>query len=1259
MVRLREVTVLAVLGPGIAAAQITNVRVLGTTPTQAVIAYVASTSQACKFEASKQPGYTPLAIDVDPALFPGEDQDSRSGSLTLGRTRTFVAGKPRVERAGSGAKYSRALQADSDYYFRVTCGADVATGKFRTLNPPLGSTHMDGLESDPNNPGAYLWPSNNESLFPEIVDPKTGVLAKNIDTSGWSYGSGSGAAGVAFSDVQDPSGHWTNPSFALATDTNWAAYPGNAQEWLWFRLNFYPDNSTFTQNELSYQNIILEGMCAGTACGTGGELVDVCITRLGIDEKGAHCENPIRTVALANVMSPIRICGDGALCQQPSKPGDIMLFDRLPKFDSVVGDGYVYNTSADYTKIFFGSLNDCRRLWPGETVLMYVSPSAVTFSVTLSSLNCGANPPQAVMSSSVIMDYNGTTGIPFYYFTGMANPRYGILVRKSSATASSTIYINSAKWVGASALNTTFANGSGGFNRVCTKRTDANGFYHCHAGNNMITGIRTEPDGNITVRFLGMAWLFGQGYGLQSGFQTYGPAANDFLWDDTNPNVMYFASRGYADNSGTQLVKATYTGNDLVCGTAGSACPPPDPYGSETQRWPQLPATFQILTPCLNGCLNPADDYSLEKQFARYTASKSTVYIQGSFPNCALEAVAGSTLLAACRQGQQDSFAWVFALDLGNGLPIGAGFVGRFGNTQQVFAANPIFARGLSKWCTLHTYQNVHKEGISTPEFQIEKIEPFKVTQTGSLPACSKLGGANCDLCPSVVVNGTDYTGKNFCGTLNTTTSWNGAWGAVPAGFATGEPVSTLANLHWMQPLGVGDELTSAGEVIRVIQKNGPSQYIVERGVGFDQSYQFPRAQGNGSVWPTGCEFSGAHWFYELDPDGTGTTSTYFPTDFVNHAFGRDGVRVHPDYAVSLSPFTPSQMQDLSYFSLIVMPDTYAQKQSFASGNTIEKHPSYGQEDAPAYDQGWFVDGHPYLFAGNSGSTQFSAVKISGDLYRYRYAGTIDAKQYDLAAFAGANVLREVSGPGSVVTGTSADAYKACRALVNNECTSGSTAGDVYMNIPVLDLTVNYCKEGEFFSGWRDICAVNFNVLGGSYAQWALPHTGGLTVRNFLGGRVLTRLFEPFRGSSTSNTKPTPDGQWIMLRSNIVLKLPPYPAANSVVRTSFSPVVVNLKPPASAGVNNAVVEFGYTTTLYCTVRTEKCVATKSAIDEVNPFVWPTEVGGDTGVTGMPCSSGCTIAIPAISGKVVFYRWSYRNASQAVIATSPLQVTVVP
>ena len=85
-----------------------------------------------------------------------------------------------------------------------------------------------------------------------------------------------------------------------------------------------------------------------------------------------------------------------------------------------------------------------------------------------------------------------------------------------------------------------------------------------------------------------------------------------------------------------------------------------------------------------------------------------------------------------------------------------------------------------------------------------------------------------------------------------------------------------------------------------------------------------------------------------------------------------------------------------------------------------------------------------------------------------------------------------------------------------------------------------------------------------------------------------------------------------------------------------------------------VAQFGYDSNFYCAERREACVANSAAFDENNPFYWASET-----YAGLACGSGCRISMPAITGRVLYYRILYRSASEAVLATGPTAVVAVP
>ena len=45
--------------------------------------------------------------------------------------------------------------------------------------------------------------------------------------------------------------------------------------------------------------------------------------------------------------------------------------------------------------------------------------------------------------------------------------------------------------------------------------------------------------------------------------------------------------------------------------------------------------------------------------------------------------------------------------------------------------------------------------------------------------------------------------------------------------------------------------------------------------------------------------------------------------------------------------------------------------------------------------------------------------------------------------------------------------------------------------------------------------------------------------------------------------------------------------------------------------------------------------------------------------GVPCSSGCTVTIPALSQRIMWYRVKYRDAGNSMIAVGPAKVTAAP
>jgi hypothetical protein len=120
-------------------------------------------------------------------------------------------------------------------------------------------------------------------------------------------------------------------------------------------------------------------------------------------------------------------------------------------------------------------------------------------------------------------------------------------------------------------------------------------------------------------------------------------------------------------------------------------------------------------------------------------------------------------------------------------------------------------------------------------------------------------------------------------------------------------------------------------------------------------------------------------------------------------------------------------------------------------------------------------------------------------------------------------------------------------------------------------------------------------------------------------------------------------------------KLPNFPSGQSVLSATWATVPVSLGP--SSAYNQARVRFGYgengnPANLYCTPRAESCVASSAA---PAPYGFVTS----DGPAWQTCSSGCTINVPAIPGRVLYYAVERFNSSTLALSTSSLQTVANP
>ena len=275
-------------------AAISNVQVVATTNVQAILSYEAPTATGpCRLKLSEKASFEPAVHDVNPALFPGADQDTGAGSLLSGTTRIFVVGKRAVDRGSDGKWYSRALQADAPHFYRIVCGADTVTGAFKTANIPVGSTYPWPIPQDPET-GQFRWPStDNNNRNQTIIDPNYGTLIRRVTVPGDAPSGINAQHGWRNQPFQQAKGtNWTNPAESLSDGGGAATYSGSGQDWL-IATNPGISSSVSYEYATAVDWVTVRLKASSTGVTPEQRTIEACLT---ID--GATCHSQLRSVVL-------------------------------------------------------------------------------------------------------------------------------------------------------------------------------------------------------------------------------------------------------------------------------------------------------------------------------------------------------------------------------------------------------------------------------------------------------------------------------------------------------------------------------------------------------------------------------------------------------------------------------------------------------------------------------------------------------------------------------------------------------------------------------------------------------------------------------------------------------------------------------------------------------------------------------------------------------------------------------------------------
>ena len=1179
-----------------------------------------------------------LIDDVNPVLFPGSDLDSRPGNTvssppasgrtspssvrqltkigssgSTGQLRTFVLGRRTADIASDGNRYSRALQVNSRHHYSLTCGMQTLDGDFNTANLPLGETYNDGLPLDRAHPGQYAYPTVQwANKAQALIDPLTGV--RSFRATG---PAGTPSAAQNFQTAWDLTETWKNPAGPLAANGT-ATFQGPCTAGgncpLFLRADglSIPGGATYASNGSSLDWLtvtisgasINNGSCQGDDC-----TISACLT---VD--GVSCATGFRKTSLSTTAKTYTL-GTTApmdLWQNGGPP-------PVSRVDASQATGVVnYTAATKRVTVVSGKPFNIR----------WGHGSRITIAGTEYVIDSIQNENTLTLLSGPDGDANGAA------YT--AN-NFGVLLWKTTA-APDVITLGKTQFAyGSSPFTGWFAESL----NVCGPAVTVNGTrgYNCFLDNDLYW---TAEDGSESRDLGTVAMSYGNGRfsagAICGNNQTLSP------FDPADGDTWYCLKSIYFDANRISLIKVQYRGPH----TAFSGSLPDCSLNHGTQ--PCL--DFTILQP------NPSDSLTITALgFSPDFAASGFKIGYWFFGGVSQD---GDVLIYVWGQSQ-DTPGWQFVVSLGDRTPAGT-----TPDSVRVVAAASTYRKAPLSWCVLHDAFPPQGGWVSTACNDILG-SPFVMTLMST--ALSGKPGADGGLnpCPGNVLG----VAGDVCTEV----------------VVSGDPLR-VSDGSFLQTAEVGDLVAIDSEFLRIIAKTDSTHLTLQRGYAGST----PAAHTSKQLKMT-CgvvnQFNArlSTWNYRADPTGANPTwTTVIPDPGATNTHANWGNNSTGTYIEgggnastvgdALCPAAIVGRNGGCYIvrngglgSLSTAPAVtvagnppFAGKLGIGSPLQIDGHPG------PCMN-GVCIDAHPF----DGGTSPFPTVgtpsapfvNTSGQLWKGTGGAVLNRKHLATMAFVGRTPLVDVSGAGTTLSDGAGDSYKYCIANKAGECRPGSAAGDVYVNAPYVSFP--YCAYPGIAKQSDDtnsICIGDLGLPTGNVIEMGVlqPDFTGSSERRL--GPAYTRWNQQDVywnvQAPVSGTLLFSQVRWMegVRSDDLVTILPPYPAADGVARNTFQPLAVAVPAPTVAGADNAVLEFGYAENgdpgqFYCTSRQEGCVATGASFDGTAPFFYTLSEA----YQGTPCAAGCTIAIPALPQRVVYYRWKYRDASGAPISAGPLQVRI--
>lgn len=1246
---------LSLFCPPLARAATTVVVLPNPTPTQAVL-LIKTDQGSCSVKLSLvndfSGAYSP-AIDVDTALFSGSDQCNRAYSIDNGASKYLVLGQRSARLALTSALVSRALQANTLYYYRVAAGSDVVLGSFITQNPPFGLPTPELLPADSSGYGGYGFPTpnwlNSVITSTSYIDPQTGIkIVRPLP-----LGAGGGKSSACFTSIFDVNSAWTNPNNLIGCASTYAGYSGSASDPLYLKPLLDKINFVSNANYSGYYTIDdLDLLLSG--CGVASSAADRTISVTLLNHR----------VAIGNTIDFILPAGtiSSGACTSGSGPatssgrtypaplltdwgaGSLLTSQDLSIFTGTADlSGSTLTWKTGYTFCLCWQAGD-KIIWNGAEYTISTVNSAQSITFTTSPTAANDKPFSAgqfeirikkktASTDAISVTSSGNSGMAYAYNAGNYMTADGANDFCSSVPAPG---------VSPAAHLCAFPRIDGTL--VLWLFTPSTGSA-IHIGNMTMPSSYVACDGNPTHKDQICHSTTAQNFGMfdESSGDTF------YLLAMTGDTNQYFA---------------------LFKGVVSNFSAWNDGYAAGSENTSAI--TYTNLTPASQN----KDVYAAMNAANPLFDAYDTVVPGGVF---------FAPVLAAGKLGSKIIVSF--------GPQNTLGFTGFYDVDANTWIAKESYGAYPGGWGAQHTIEATgtfaHMRAAINPSttggitFQMLAVSGGQ-DGAGALPSGYTVDCAGAGTIDARWQALGAVPGQSHCAsvTVDHLTPYNTAPRAREAGVGGKWPCAFNVNYSCPRSLAEGDvvggvvSLGVGNEKLLVIKIIGSVVWLLRDYLGcatsaYNTLKQAPtdtHAAGWTMVmWPPGACY-GTGWWYSLVDGSISLDNPYINNGHMD--FGRLGATDAGTFAANgpsvRNGNLPTQISipstaasgfpwDFTYSYFLPWGGSTA-----ALNSTIQSHPSYRQHMAPAREQRWILDGNSYSSSGGGESVLWpnTLTNISGNIYKVTLpngggqVSTLDRKKLPLTTWAGKYNVTDKSGPGAVLAG--GDSFKFCvadLAGVADQCVTGAAQGDIYMNVPQASTSGN-CDLGLQSN---NPCAITGPSIGGYLNQYLT-----FDQRYPLARRITSALTSPASLTTYTNFRSDPTGAWGFGTANwwgdirnelIAALIPPSPPLDNINRSTFIPFPVGV-----GGVSGDTIrvgfgygEYGTPSQMYCTSRLEKCYTDASG---AAPFVWASETQHYT-----TCNSGCTVNVPALSGRILYYQIERKNGS--TVTTYPLQAAPIP